>query len=240
MKIEDDIKLEALANLPTSVGPLLVSPLTLKEIIQYGYSKYSQVVQVALLTKEQLIKPEYLSQLSPQLSVAEIIFELFEDDLSSYLVDALRLFLKADVVHYKNNALYIDGLEVSSEDFNEIIRIIKIQNCLVTPNDEKFNPLNEHAARIKKKMLESKRKIQELGHDNINDQSLSIFDLISILSSHANGITIFNVFDLNMLQFNDQFSRMKLLDEYEVNIQALLHGADAKQIQLKHWISKLM
>ncbi|MNJ72751.1 hypothetical protein D3C77_694540 [compost metagenome] len=88
-------------------------------------------------------------------------------------------------------------------------------------------------------MLENRQKIRRLKNEQGDFQDAPTFhDLVSSLCAHANGIHIFNVFDLNIFQFNDQFYRMKLLSDYELNIQALMHGADSKHIQLIHWISK--
>jgi hypothetical protein len=92
---------------------------------------------------------------------------------------------------------------------------------------------------LQQKMQSNRQKIRRLKNEQLENQDAPTFyDLVSSLCSHANGIHIFNVFDLNIFQFNDQFYRMKLVSDYELNIQALLHGADSKHIKLKHWISK--
>ena len=39
-----------------------------------------------------------------------------------------------------------------------------------------------------------------------------------------------------MYQFNNQFNRMQMIEDYDINIRSLLAGADSKKIQLKHYI----
>ena len=43
----------------------------------------------------------------------------------------------------------------------------------------------------------------------------------------------------DIYQFNDQFNRLKIMDDYEVNVQALLHGAKKENVNLTHWITKI-
>ena len=40
-------------------------------------------------------------------------------------------------------------------------------------------------------------------------------------------------------EFNDQFNRLKIMEDYEVNVQALLHGAKKEDVNLTHWITKI-
>lgn len=237
----EDLKLKTIANLPVEVGNLLVKPLTIKEIIQTGYSNYNQALSMIAFKKEQLIKPEYLNDFPDDLGVLNIVFNLFDDEgLKQVFLDSLKLFLKTDDVKFETeNGLIVDQKYVDHKMYLEIVNVIKLQNCLVTPEEENYNPINEQADRIRRKMLENKRKIHDLKSEVSKDDILTFSDLISIVCSNANGINLLNVFDLNMYQFNDQFNRMKMLDEYETNIQALLHGADGKSIELKHWMSKM-
>ncbi|NEW08219.1 hypothetical protein GK047_19650 [Paenibacillus sp. SYP-B3998] len=239
MNIED-MKLRTLANAPTKVNGIDIHPIRLREIIDYGYSAYNRSLSAITLKRENLINPDYLAQIPTDVGVVDIIFELYDTDFQNIFLDGLKLFLKTEeVTYFKGKGLFVFNKRVSFEDFQEMIGVIKLQNCIISKEEETFVPLNEHAARIRKKMLENRRKIQELNREAPENDSLHLSDLISIVCSNANGIHLLNVFELNMFQFNDQFNRMKLLDEYEVNIQALLHGADAKGIQFTHWISKL-
>ncbi|GIP32610.1 hypothetical protein [Paenibacillus sp. J2TS4] len=240
MKINhEEIKLKTLANLPTAIAGIRITPLSLHEIIQHGYTRYNLYLSALTLHKEHLIHPDYVHQLPDHIGVLEIIASHPDREISHAFFDGLKFFLQTDQVVY-DNGLFVNDIRISPAELEQLIQVIKIQNCLLTPEDDDFNPINERAQKIKQKMLDNKRKIQELKKSSGDAaESLTFSDLISIVCAHANGIHIHNVFELNMFQFNNQFNRMKMLDEYEVNIQALLHGADSKQIQLKHWMSKM-
>lgn len=239
MNIEE-IKLRTLAGLPIQVSGIEVKPLKLLEIIEYGYTKYNERLSILTLTKEQLIRPELIEHIPSEVHVGDIICLSGDEELISCFLEGLRLFITHKNIFYdREKGLHIDQHLVDAELFEELIRIIKIQNCIVTQDEDHFNPLNEQAQKIKQKMLENKKKINALKQSSTEEDVLTFSDLISIVSANVNGIHMLNVCQLNMLQFNDQFNRMKMLGEYEVNIQALLHGADSKQIELKHWMTRL-
>ncbi|GMX64387.1 hypothetical protein Elgi_36560 [Paenibacillus elgii] len=235
----EEIKLRTIANLPTIINSMTIYPLSLKEIIDHGYYLYNRALNLISVKRNQLIDEEYANQIPDEITTADIIYHSGNEQLIAQFEDSLKLFLKTnDIIYDYYSGLIINNKAINADVFNEMIRVILIQNCFVASEEDAFNPLNERAKKIREKMLENKKKIQELNSDS-SDEGLTLSDLISIVCSNANGINILNVFDLNMFQFNDQFNRMKMLDEYEINIQALLHGADSKEIQLKHWMSKI-
>jgi hypothetical protein len=63
-------------------------------------------------------------------------------------------------------------------------------------------------------------------------------DLISIYAE-AEHVNLEDIFQYDLYQFNNQFNRMKIFKDYEVNIQALLAGAKSDEIEFQHWLSKI-
>ena len=70
------------------------------------------------------------------------------------------------------------------------------------------------------------------------DSAITLADLVSILASGL-GMSMDLVMDYDLYQFNDQFNRLKIIDDYEVSVQALLHGAKKENVNLTHWITKI-
>ena len=52
-------------------------------------------------------------------------------------------------------------------------------------------------------------------------------------------MTMHDIMQYDLYQFNDQFNRLKIMDDYEVSVQALLHGAKKEDVNLTHWITKI-
>ena len=66
---------------------------------------------------------------------------------------------------------------------------------------------------------------------------MDISDIISAVSSKSNTISKLNVWDLTLYQLYDEYKRLHAINQYEVNIQALMNGAEG--IELKDWSAKL-
>lgn len=229
----ENIKLLTMANEPYEINNIIIQPKTLRDIIKYGYGNYNQKLSIVSARVDDLFQKEFVEQIPEETSLIELLVATNSFDFLDVYFDSIVYFTNIKKI---NHAIGADDIET----IKQIVDIVKIQNCIVTKEDENFNPLNERAKKIKEKMLANKKKIQELKSSSNDEETLTILDLISILcSKNENGINLLNVFDMNMMQFNDQFNRMKINEEYEVNIHALLHGADMKEVKLKHWMTKI-
>ena len=56
-------------------------------------------------------------------------------------------------------------------------------------------------------------------------RAASFSGLSSSSSTPCNPLRLQEVMGYDLYQFNDQFNRLKIMDDYEVSVQALLHGA---------------
>ena len=88
----------------------------------------------------------------------------------------------------------------------------------------------------KKKMLQQKIKKSKRIQ---GEESLTMADLISIFAE-AESMPLQDVYrNYDIYQFNNQFNRLKIMDDFQVNIQALLAGAKSEDVKLQHWLSKI-
>jgi hypothetical protein len=99
----------------------------------------------------------------------------------------------------------------------------------------KIDETNEKARLMMEKLKKAREAVKKA---KSSGEHLTLADLISILSSNSN-LDIKKIFKLDMYRFQNQFSRMSMLTEYNVNIQQLLAGAKAEEIEFKHYISKI-
>jgi hypothetical protein len=107
-----------------------------------------------------------------------------------------------------------------------------LQNC-ISKKDE-IKTANAKAEEIKNKILKGQQLLnKKMGLD------VSFGDLVSVLAANGNNLNIINIWDLTMYQFNNQFARMQMIEDYDLNIRSLLAGAKKEDIQLKHYIRKI-
>lgn len=265
----EDIKLKSLCGKPIIVGNIKITPKKLSEIVEVGYDKYNKYLSLFCINDE--IISEFKSQLETKsvhghTGYLEYLIYLyiksgdFDGTLRDDILESLSFFTNEDIkfnkigFYYttivrtpeiiKDKEIYIENKEyhfLNSVDFDYIVKIIKIQNCLLSPEEEEELKVADGLAKeLLEKMKKARERLKKTKED-IDEirEPLNLYDLASIVASNCNGLNIINVWDLNFLQFNDQLNRMKMLEDYEVNIRSILAGANPEEINLVHWMSKI-
>lgn len=163
-------------------------------------------------------------------------------------------FVEQGIFYFEEGEIRIDNDKLESlnedeimivhrENFDDIVRVVKLQNYLEKPNsaikneenpaDEETKKLMEHMKKMREK-VDAKKKAQKRQDDG---DDIDISDIISAVSSRSNSINKLNVWDLTLYQLYDEYARLELIDNYDFSIRAMMAGAE--KIDLKHWSSKI-
>lgn len=247
MILKDDLELIMLSGKKIDVGIGYLYPLTIGDITEIGYSKYNQYLNTIAFTLDDIRKVYDLKE-DATIFTFIVFYCLTDEDYKNTLLKTLSLFFKEEVKFYTSDDEYgyfylgniEDNRKINELNFEYIQYLIKRMNNITKEDYEEENPSDARA----KEILEKRKKARDLvakakSKDSDDGEPLTFADLVSILASNGNGVTPFNVWDMNIYLFNNQFNRMKMLDDYDVNIRSLLAGADPKKIELKHWMSKI-
>lgn len=247
-----ELELRFFEGRPISIEPNLeIHKVSFSEINnkELGYIKYNQIINMLCIDEDQ-IKP-YINVGDTEMDVYSfIVISAYQsltnkkDEDESTLMDDIILVLqyifKAEVVFDMEYACFFVGEDgvLSQENFQEFQSIIKKRNCLENIEEDRENPDNEMARRLLEKRRKTREKLEKAKQGDDEGNGLTIVDLISIFAE-AERMYIEDVFKYDIFQFNNQFSRMKIFKDYEVNIQALLAGAKSEDIDMQHWLSKI-
>lgn len=231
--------------------------VTLKDMADYGFGRMQEVI--ALMASDDASASKLLSNIDDTVSTFYVVIigiiqelrqvgngeEKHEATLYNTVLRFLSLFFGRDVCFDKNAGFVVKDdsdsvlFILNESNYNQFRNILRQRNCLADIGDfQDENPANEMAAKLleKKRMLKEKlRKAQRAqGEDGI-----SMADLISIFAE-AEKMPLQDVYrNYDVYQFNNQFNRLKIMDDYHVNIQALIAGAKSENMKLQHWISKI-
>lgn len=244
--MNEDIELKLLAGLPLDIkGIFKIYPLSLKEVAESGYQNYKKLLTnlIADVGDFDITNDVDTSDISSW----EIILGNYyygTDEYRNIIIDAFKMFTKEEISFDTGGAFIIgdvrDNRIIDENVFGNMKYFLKIQNCISTDINEdlgyNIDPSNERAVKMLEKLKKEKEKLNKVKSNS--NESLTLGDLISILASNSN-LDIMRIFELDIYRFNNQFNRMSILDEYKVNIQSLLAGADPQKIKLTHYISKL-
>lgn len=173
-----------------------------------------------------------------------------EKDMGNLLLNTIPLFLS---LFFKNKVTFHEkyGFVIGKDDeevfvlndknYDEFRLILKERNCLIglDETEDANNPANEMARKLLEKQKMLREKVRKAKQARGDDEGLTMADLISIFAE-AEHMPLQDVYDnYDVYQFNNQFNRLKIMDDFHVNIQALLAGAKSEDVKLQHWLTKI-
>lgn len=236
-----DIENKLLLGTVIWIGKIPIHKIELSVISDFGYTRFLETIQT-ICVDESRITGEIKDQFPDFNTYSFMIAAMLTDErIKKNVLELLSLICKTDVVLNLESYVFIVGdAELNSENFDDFRKIVKIRNLIDVNSSEEFeeNPSNEKARQLLARSRELKRREKEKTAADGDGDGLTLNDLISIFASYMK-IPVDDVKNkYDMYQFNNQFSRIKVYDDYITSIQALLHGAKSEDIKLTHWISK--
>jgi len=246
-----------------------VYPVKLLDIAEVTEYKYNQYINILCIDVDNLnLDKENKDELKKNnVDSFSLILQLCKQD-EQYLEiikDAFEFFLKQEVIFAPNlGAFFIGTIEsleiifkniknekdlkkienilyensfITEKKYKDFKEVLLLQNCIENKNSDDEKYVNEKAREIAEKIKAAKEKINKI--KSKQGDILSLFDLISAFAGNSKSTNIINVWDMTIFQFNNQFKRMQMIEDYDINIRQLLAGADSKKINLEHWIRKI-
>lgn len=230
--------------------------VTLGEMADFGFTKAQSVISLLCMDDDKA--KEYLSDAEQSSTFLYVVLNFIQEYkelesgeippdsnlLCELIPSFLSLFFKKKVVFDLNYGFIIgedSKLILNNNNYDKLRQILKSRNCLIdiAHMENIDNPDNDMAKKLLEKRRKLRGKVNKFKHIGDDDDALTMADLISIFAE-AEHMPLQNVYDsYDVYQFNNQFNRLKIMDDFHVNIQALLAGAKSDEIKLQHWLSKI-
>lgn len=219
-----------LANLPIFAYNVPVYSPVLRDIFDVGEFEYSFYLQLCVL--------ENLNIKVDSQNKYDVLINIHDKDFINMHLEALKFFTRHEFIkmELQGEIVFVsDEIILSRYNYNTFIDCIKLANCITETKVIKRN------LELDRKIAEAKAKVKKaLNKDSLNDdEDITLKDLISVLASKHYNLNIMNVWNLNIYQFNDQFKRMQLIENYDIGIRSLLAGAKKEDVKLEHYIKRL-
>jgi len=235
IKIDDELRL--LKGSSFFMDGIEIKPFTISEIVEIGYEKYHQTMNIFALEVEDIIKdiPEELNNIS--------IFDLFLksglQELFEGFIGAIGLFLRIENISEfgideEFNIVLDAKKKINRDNWGNICKIIQMQNC-VKREKEDYNPANEQA----RKIIE---KIKALKRENPIKESITFPSMISGIANKSNNLNILNIWDLTVYQLYDALNRLNLIDNYQFTLNGIYAGTvNGEKINMKdiNWMNTI-
>ncbi|MGM1044881.1 MAG: hypothetical protein ACQEXX_01905 [Bacillota bacterium] len=234
---EVDIQYKLLAGVPISIpGAGLLSLPALKDIVQMNISTYHEILSFLLIDKS-IIKGE----LDSKITNFDIFYancyhsEQFKDKAST----GIELFFGVLPILRENKEevfIQIGEGRIDHNNFDQIQTVIKLGNNISTKNEPEFKPANSKAQKLIEMILKNREKQPK------PKEKMDLFSIVSGLAWKSNGLTLSDLFNMNIYQIYNGFHTTNNIDNYHHTISALYAGTiDGKQIKMSniHWANKL-
>lgn len=217
-----------------------IHPITINNIIDATIEKYNQHLNVLCIESEDIKK--FLNNTEEMQTFEFLYINCYQSpEYRNIVLDALMFFFREEVYFDEKIGFYLGDIQdlrfINQDNYENIKNIIRKLNCLVSEKkvkEEQIKPANEKARKMLEQMQKNKEELDKVKSNN----SLNLCDLISIFAAYSENINILNVWELTFYQFNNQFNRLKIMKEYNVNLQVLMHCDTSKnKVDLIHWLS---
>lgn len=167
----------------------------------------------------------------------------YDDSLMVCFLEGLKFFTGQQFIKAKEYFI-VEGSDPPSylceDNFGDFIDLLELSNCAVERDTSKDIRNRE----LDRKIAEAKRKLNQRLGRKIDEDKITLSDLISVLASKHNNLNIMNIWDLTYYQFDNQFKRMQLIENYDIGVRQLLAvgpfgGIDTKNFNIEHYIKRI-
>ena len=254
MNLTDDEVLKFQCGTPVFLDDICaIYSVTLREIIEEGYSNFQKYLGVLTATKP-ASKPDddkEISQLLSKLSDFEylLLMTTLDTEVNETIRSAFRFFMHEDNISFSLDPaqIVIGPLQekhiLNEDNFYELQHILRRAYFLEVEGEEivisKDDPpevreLKEKMRRNRERVARAKAKKAAQEHSD-----LKLSDLIGSMAINHCNLNMGNIWNITYYAFHDQLKRMGWRDQFNINNQAALAGAKLKKSQLKHWMRSI-
>jgi hypothetical protein len=248
-----DSKLRLLSGSPIYLeGVGLIKPYTIGEIVDMGYMYYQSLLQTLVANVRDIVQGNLELPTEVEVTTFDLALNLPEDnDFRISFLEGIKIFLREEELmpmklENGRDIILVGDIEekriLYRENFMDLRSILLAQNGIKVSHDVESSkpqkPINKKAQEILDKLKKSQEQIDEIKRKNKSAEEVDLADIISAVTAKSPSINKFNVWDLTLYQLYEEYKRLEAINQYEVNIEAMMAGA--KDIELRHWSSRLL
>jgi len=234
----NDLSLIFCTNEPAYVDGVPIYPIPIKKIAELGYKRFRSGMSLLCMTADDVneIASNDISKYGVFMYL--VCTAIKAPEMMETLIFWLSQLTHSQITFSRSELCFTNGdFKINKNNFEDIQTIIRIRNGFQDINAEEENPDNEAARRVLQRRKEERIKRNRVNQED-NESDITLADLVSILAS-GQGMLMDTVMEYDLYQFNDQFNRLRIMDDYNDRVKALLHGAKREDVNLTHWITKI-
>lgn len=239
-----DLRLKLLGGDSLYVNDIEIKPLNLRQIKDFGFSKYQQMLYMLVAKKEDLVDMNVVN-VPDDWTTLDLVLKSGNVELIDIFANALLLFVgETEIDYHPDYGIVVGNIKdlkiINGDNFEEFVHVIKLQNSLIGASEEdKFNPSDNKAKAIADKLKQAREKLKKVKKAQAENEGADIdfADIVSAVSTRSNTFNKLNIWDCTIYQLYDEYKRLEMIVGYETNVLAMVNGATIED--MKHWSSKI-
>lgn len=242
---------------------LEVKTITIRDVYNIGYDKLKQKIYPLTQTTDDFIKmyrdtEDYFSLYEQRHNLKTLTFHKFfwltDDNYKNNFNEMLSLILgvNKDSIYLLdpiidsgiNDFIIMGDLSnkvehvITQDIFDSILYIFMLIIGLemLSDEDDITNPSDDRKTQeILDKLKKASDKIDKIKNNRPNEYGITIFSIVSAVTTRSNNINKLNLKDHTFFQVFDEYLRIKKVDAYNLNVKATMMGG--KDIEIQPWDS---
>lgn len=251
LKLTNNDKISrTICGMPLFVNNIEIYPTKVLDILDIGEQMYG--IYITVVTDPRKILANIGKNIKSETEIENIdnfnlilILSHFDQEFKRLLINALEFFLKKYKVDFNYISQTIDIYDgenkiysFNKENYDEFIDIIKLQNYMKKTEEKEEAPANKRAKELLEKKKKTEEQIKRVKGTNEGD-NLNFYDYLTIIGAKSSVVDFNIVKDMTVYSFYEHVQRLVAIDQYDIGVKQLLAGAKPKDVELKHWLSKL-
>ena len=236
-----DMQLKLLTSRPIYVQDIPVLHISLNHIADMGYRRYNELLHILSMQYMQVKSPDGSKETQIDAFDYLLLAAYRNKEMREIIYSAFELFTGCrPAVNRQDGCFDFPGTKfqhITKEMYADFQLVLKERNGIRPDDEVDENPLNEKARELLARRRELREKVRKAKR-NKEGSDITLADLVSILAGGLK-MPLHEIMEYDMYQFNNQFNRLRIFKDYDVNVQALLAGAKKEDVNLQHWISKI-
>ena len=216
------------------IGLVLHQP-TIQEISRLGETDFFIGIQVLCVNKTMYIEDQALLDQTTNFQIfATIMNEKQMADKKKSVIDALGLLFIGKKAMITPRSLMIGDVMVDENNFEILQQILNKTFCLENAGQQAFNPGNERAKEIAKKLMKARERVaaQQSSGGSMFSQYLSI------LAVGLQSMSLKDTIELTMYQLYDLVERYMLYVNWDLDVRTRLAGGKPEG-QVDNWMKQI-
>lgn len=230
-------------DMPIPELQIIVHQPTIKEISMIGEPDFFTGIQMLCIKKENYIEDEQMLQQTNNFQLfISMINEVQFRDKKQIVMQVLMLLLPDYTVQFTPRSMLLkkdaEMIILDEGNFEFFQKVLIQQFCLSGSGQESFNPANEKAREIARKLTKARQKVAQL---KAAEESGSMFGkFISILTVGLNSMRLEDCLKLTMYQLYDLIERYNLYIHWDIDIRSrLTFGGGGSDKPIEDWMKNI-